>query len=125
MPRGPADGVGTKVMIWSVEFPEPKRWCIWEKSLLARQALEGSAVPGSQETLLAFSDPSKRPALLRDPLLEEVANHVPRIPFDLDKDTFGKNLRSTRRESGRSVRHDNGAVPPTFGESFNLHNFSF
>ena len=109
MPRGPTDGVGTKVMIWSVEFPEPKRWCIWEKSLLARQALEGSVAPGSQETLPAFSDLSKRPALLRDPLLEEVANHVPRIPFDLDKDTFGKNLRSARRgavgPSGMTTEH--------------------
>ena len=54
--------------------------------------------PGSQETLPAFPDPSKRPPLLRDPL-PEVANHVPRIPFDLDKVTFGKNLCSAKKRA--------------------------
>ena len=64
----------------------------------ARQALEGAAeARGSQQTLSALSDPSKRPPLLRDLLPEEVANHVPRIPLDLDEDRFGKNLRSPRR----------------------------
>ena len=53
--------------------------------------------PGSQETLSALSDPPKRPPLLWDPLPEEVVNHVPRIPFDLDEDRSGKNLRSAKR----------------------------
>ena len=90
-------------MIWSVEFPEPKRWCIWEKFLLARQALEGfrsgAGFPGDST---GVSDPSKRPPLF-------MANHVPRIPFDLDKDTFRKNLRSARKgavgPSGMTTEH--------------------
>ena len=39
----------------------------------------------------------------------EVANHVPRISFDLDMDTFGKNLRSARKgavgPSGMTTEH--------------------
>ena len=36
MPRGPEDGVGARVMIWSIEVPEPKRWCTWANSLRDR-----------------------------------------------------------------------------------------
>ena len=52
--------------------------------------------PGSQGTLQAFSNLSKI-SVAPGSVAEEVANHVPRIPFDLDMDTFGKNLRSARK----------------------------
>ena len=70
----------------------------------ARQALEGAAVtPGSQETLSALSDPSKRPPLLRDPLPEEVANHFPRIPFAFWMRTDSGKISVPPKEEQRQV----------------------
>ena len=83
MPRGPADGIGASDDLERRESRAQALVHLGELSS-ARQALEGAAVaPGSQETWSAFSDPLK--TLLRDPLPEEVANHVPRTPFDLDE----------------------------------------
>ena len=61
-------------------------------------SLDGEEVaPGSEKTLSMLSDPSKRPPTVRDPLPDDVVNHVPRTPLVLDQDKFGKNLRSAKR----------------------------
>ena len=71
----------------------------------ARQALKGAAVaPGSQETLSTLSDPCKRPPLLQDPL--------PGMRTD-----SGRISVPPKEEQRQSIRHDNGAPPPTLGES--------
>ena len=77
----------------------------------ARQALEGAEVaPGDRSTLAALQDPVRRPAIPRDPLLEDLLTHVPARIFELDKRKFSKNLRSARRgaaagPSGMTVEH--------------------
>ena len=64
----------------------------------ARQALEGAAVaPGTQATLNALKDPSRRPAHPHDPLPDELTSFVPESRFVFDQDQFCRNLRSSRR----------------------------
>ena len=65
----------------------------------ARQALEGAEVaPGTEDTLKKLSDTSKRPDRLRDPIPQEVMEHVPAVPFALDQHIFLKNVRSAKQE---------------------------
>ena len=71
-----------------------------------------------------LSDPSKRPPTLRDPLPDDVVNHVPRTPLALDEDKFGKNLRSAKRgaaagPSGMTVEH----IRPLLENARILHSF--
>ena len=76
----------------------------------ARQVLEGAALAlGTQATLDALNDATRRPPHLRTPLSPEVLEHVPRSEFELDEPTF-KNLRSVRRgaaggPSGLTAEH--------------------
>ena len=77
----------------------------------ARQALEGASVaPGTNATLSALKDESKRPSRLREPLPREVVAHVPAHPFDMDEMMFLRCLRSARRgaaagPSGMTTEH--------------------
>ena len=71
-----------------------------------------------------LSDPSKRPPTLRDLLLDDVVNHVPRTLLALDEDKFGKNLRSTKRgaaagPSGMTIEH----IRPLLENVRILHSF--
>ena len=76
----------------------------------ARQALEGAEIaPGNDDTLKQLPD-TKRPDKLRDPIPQEVLEHVPTMPFELDENMFLKNLRSAKRgiaggPSGMTVGH--------------------
>ena len=91
----------------------------------ARQALEGAALaPGTQATLDAMSDATRRPPHLRTPLSPEVLEHVPRREFELDEPTFNKNLRSARRgaaggQSGLTTEH----LRPLLDDARALHLF--
>ena len=63
-----------------------------------RQALEGAAIaPGNLSTLRALKKPVRRPATPREPLHDELTNHVPEREFQLDPDVFLANVRSARR----------------------------
>ena len=63
-----------------------------------RAALEGAPVaPGSQATLDALRDETRRPRTLREPLPEELSNFQPETAFCLDRDRFLRNLRCARR----------------------------
>ena len=63
-----------------------------------RAALEGAPVaPGSQATLDALRDETRRPRTLREPLPEELSTFQPEITFCLDRDRFLHNLRCARR----------------------------
>ena len=74
----------------------------------ARQALEGASVAlGTEETRQSLTDRRKRPPELLDPILLDVANHVPSTPFALDERRFYKNMRSAKR--GAAVGDDHGA----------------
>ena len=70
--------------------------CVLDGELSAgRQALEGAEVaPGTQETLNALRNSQRRPTGLRDPLPEQVADHVPDNPVSLDSDLFARTLRA-------------------------------
>ena len=66
--------------------------------------------PGTQATLNALKDPSRRPAHPRDPLPDELTSFVPESRFVFDQDQFCRNLRSSRRgaaagPSGMTTEH--------------------
>ena len=77
----------------------------------ARQVLEGADLaPGNQATLDVLRDQSRRPALSREPLPEELTNFTPTRAFELDESKFNKNLQSSRRgaaagPSGMTMEH--------------------
>ena len=78
----------------------------------ARQALEGAELaPGSNATLTALKDPSKRPPVPRDPLPRDISEFMPvREFFELEEHRFARNLRSSRRgaaagPSGMTMEH--------------------
>ena len=91
----------------------------------ARQVLEGADLaPGNQATLDALSDQSRRPALPREPLPEELTNFTPARAFELDESKFNKNLRSSRRgaaagPSGMTMEH----LRPLLDNDRALHTF--
>ena len=76
-----------------------------------RAALEGAPVaPGSQATLDALRDETRRPRTLREPLPEELSDFQPETAFGLDRDRFLRNLRCARRgaaagPSGMAAEH--------------------
>ena len=61
----------------------------------ARQALESGQVTRSR--LNALRNPARRPAAPREPPPPELMTMTPARLFDLDDDTFCRNLRSARR----------------------------
>ena len=64
----------------------------------ARQALESAGLaPQNRNTLHALRNPARRPAAPREPDPPEIMTMTPTRPFDLDDDTFCRNLRSARR----------------------------
>ena len=64
----------------------------------ARQALEGAELaPGTQTTLNALKDPSKRPPVPRDPLPLDIGDFIPAREFEQEEHKFARNLRSSRR----------------------------
>ena len=75
----------------------------------ARQALESTGIaPGDRNTLSALRNPARRPAAPRVP--PELMAMMPGRPFELDDDTFCRNLRSARRgaapgPSGMTCEH--------------------
>ena len=77
----------------------------------ARQALEGAELaPGTQTTLNALKDPSKRPPVPRDPLPRDISDFIPAREFELEEHKFARNLRSSRRgaaagPSGMTMEH--------------------
>ena len=77
----------------------------------ARQALEGSELaPGTMETLDILRDPRRRPPVPRAPLPAQMMDFQPEVPFQLDQQMFGRNLRSSKRGaagglSGMTTEH--------------------
>ena len=77
----------------------------------ARQALEGSELaPGTMETLDILRDPRRRPPVPRAPLPAQMMDFQPEVPFQLDQQMFGRNLRSSKRgaaggPSGMTTEH--------------------
>ena len=77
----------------------------------ARQALESAGLaPGDKNTLNALRNPARRHAAPREPLLPEIMTMTPARLFDLDDDTFCRNLRNARRgaapgPSGMTCEH--------------------
>ena len=77
----------------------------------ARQALESAGLaPGDKNTLNVLRNPARRPAAPREPLPPEMRTMTPAREFDLDDDTFCRNLRSARRgaapgPSGMTCEH--------------------
>ena len=91
----------------------------------ARQVLEGADLaPGNLATLDVLRDQSRRPALPREPLPEELTNFTPTRAFELDESKFNKNLRSSRRgaaagPSGMTMEH----LRPLLDNDRALHSF--
>ena len=77
----------------------------------ARQALESTRIAlGDRNTLSALRNPARRPAAPKEPVPPELMAMMPGRPFDLDDDTFCRNLRSARRgaapgPSGMTCEH--------------------
>ena len=77
----------------------------------AQQALEGSSLaPGTEATLNALRDPSKRPREPRTPVPRELSSPEPRSLFILEEIGFCRNLTSARRGAaegpfGMTVEH--------------------
>ena len=64
--------------------------------------MEAEIAPGNDDTFKQLSDTSKRPDKLWDPIPQEVLEHVPTMPFELDENMFLKNLGGP---SGMTVEH--------------------
>ena len=63
-----------------------------------RQALEGASLAGGdQKTLNALRDPTRRPAVPRDSVPDDIAGLQPEEPFVLDQDMFLHNVRTARK----------------------------
>ena len=63
-----------------------------------RQALEGASLAaGDQKTLNALRDPTRRPAVSRDSVPDDIAGLQPEEPFVLDQDMFLHNVRTARK----------------------------
>ena len=63
-----------------------------------RQALEGASLAaGDQKTLNALRDPTRRPAVPRDSLPDDIAGLQPEEPFVLDQVMFLHNVRTARK----------------------------
>ena len=79
-----------------------------------REALEGESVsPGTLRTLRALTDPERRPEVPGEPLLPELAHHIPRAWVVLDSELRTTNLRKARRgaagaPSGMTAEHLKG-----------------
>ena len=73
-------------------------WCSWARFQLRRQALEGASLAaGDQKTLNALRDPTRRPAVPRDSVPDDIVGLEPEEPFVLDQDMFLHNVRTARR----------------------------
>ena len=70
----------------------------WGELSSARQALEGALVAlGNEETLSQLTDPSRRPAVPRTPIIREFVEHNPEDQVVMDGEVLLKNLRNSRR----------------------------
>ena len=73
----------------------------------ARQASESAGVaPGDRNTLNTLRNPARRPPAPREPPPPELMIVTPARPFDLDDDTFCRNLRSQTRSCAWAIGHD-------------------
>ena len=67
-----------------------------------RQVLEGESIaPGTLRTLIALTDPERRPEVPREPLMPELSHHTPRARVVLDSElcTTCENLGGVQQAS--------------------------
>ena len=94
-----------------------ERLALLSELSVGRQALEGAAIaPGNQSTLRILKNPVRRPAILRELLLNELTQYVPDREFSVgSRRVLSQCSVREKRRCSRAIKHYGGSFAPSAG----------